>query len=96
MSNAKHTPGPWRDETRADLPDHRIVVGEGSSYQLVAGLVVGEDNARLIAAAPELLEFTRQIAATKHMFATEKELLNGWIEAVKAARAVIAKATGDN
>lgn len=61
----KHTPGPWFStpywpsiEARKRLsPDHyRITTGSGSGYGQSFASVDSEANARLIAAAPEMLE----------------------------------------
>lgn len=69
MSEAKHTEGPWRVSSEiptaivADIPqavDHKKYLGfdDPNSYggYLIAESVVQPENARLIAAAPELLE----------------------------------------
>ena len=80
----KHTPGPWRMNTRGDLP---IYAGDAPNHELVAVALKGESqeaNARLIAAAPEL-------------FACLKDALErGDIAsfAVPDARAAIAKVEG--
>jgi hypothetical protein len=56
--STQHTPGPWKAHptglSRSGLPEYQIHwsdIGE-----CVAEIVHGEANARLIAAAPELLE----------------------------------------
>ena len=88
MSNTKHTPGPW--EYR---PDERLIwckedpTEEGLLNNLhVARVCVqpeAEANARLIAAAPELLDFAQMVAG------------GGWdlSDLMEEAREVIAKAT---
>jgi len=65
--SASHTPGPWRVETT--LTDSRLFVygvEEGSLIATVHGPALGvtnnEPNARLIAAAPALLEALKHIA----------------------------------
>lgn len=80
---SKHTQGPWA-ATSNDHPEQGVY---GSGYR-IAKMTGGEiqrdhANARLIAAAPELLEAL-------------KDLVNNGIgtEAVKHARAAIAKAEG--
>lgn len=54
-----HSPGPWTVE----LPDNGVVIADASGYTIaqVFGLA-GVANARLIAAAPELLEAVRRLA----------------------------------
>lgn len=50
-------------------------------------------NARLIAAAPDMLGFCQRVAATKPVMATEAELLKRWLAMITEAKAVIARAT---
>lgn len=93
MSNTtKHTPGPWSYTSRGDI------IGNGCSLALVksSAAIVSEEqdkaNARLIAAAPDLLAELQEMA----------EVLNSGIicriepDSAKAAkiRAAIAKAKG--
>jgi hypothetical protein len=88
----KHTPGPWvafqRDKEKGtnyyrillhNHPDQQGVYGQDS----LCGYC-GEANARLIAAAPELLEALKEIAM---------ETTEAWTR--WRARAAIAKATGE-
>lgn len=95
--NAKHTPGPWllidaTDDEIAITTDARMA----DDIVPIVEVQIGWDepleseqraNARLIAAAPDLLEACQGLldalpSATTH-------------PAIKAARAAIAKATGD-
>ena len=82
-----HTPGPWEvDKEQRDL---RIVAADKATPIAFCSRLYREDatsaalDARLIAAAPELLEFARLVAAGN----TEYEDLE------TAARAAIEKAT---
>lgn len=52
MSDTKHTPGPWTCSLHSELPErtHEVVTAGESVAD-----VTGEANARLIAAAPDLL-----------------------------------------
>ena len=96
--SAKHTPGPWKA--------HRIEKGPGLPYTPVAAKTLlakvyseafgdfeqSEANARLIAAAPDLLEALRALHSAC--------VKDGWPvygahpAAMNAALAAIAKATG--
>ncbi len=111
MSNAKHTPGPWAFSRSDDFGDARFYVAQqdGAPYTpnysdvatLIAETVSGERvfiqeaNARLIAAAPELLEALVLMVRThdepaETLLQETKE--QQWLE---KARAAIAKATGE-
>lgn len=66
----KHTPGPWQVET--SLGGHRVITGPDGAHTLArvcasfdgaGGLSSLEANARLMAAAPDLLTFVRYIVA---------------------------------
>ena len=95
MTQFKGTPGPWRvSEKRGDLIDIRHENNEPGAMSLNLAQVVArqswlkeaEANARLIAAAPELLEALQMI-------------MNGDFympkESADAALAAINKATGE-
>lgn len=58
---AKHTPGPWT-ESDGDINamDRKIVIGQVETHD--TGAVIAEANARLIAAAPDLLEEATYVA----------------------------------
>ena len=90
--DGKHTPGPWR----ADGNIVRIADGY-REFQMVADcsmLVAGEENARLIAAAPDLLAALRsaQIALAG---AYGSGLTSEVHPALAEVRAAIARATQD-
>lgn len=57
MNEPKHTPGPWKI-TDSIEPEKWYVVGKGGSIWSDLGLT-SKANARLIAAAPDLLEFAK-------------------------------------
>jgi hypothetical protein len=87
----QHTPGPWK-YLRTSGFDY------GSTAYWIPGIcgnVKDEANARLIAAAPDLLEALSKIEAA---CAVIPEGLEGYLEplsdALADARAAIAKATG--
>ena len=97
--SAKHTPGPWAFSRSDNFGDARFYVAQqdGAPYTpnysdvatLIAETVSGERvsiqeaNARLIAAAPELLEALQEMV----------EIAESQGHIVKRARAAIAKAT---
>lgn len=91
MSEAKFTPGPWS----VIDSNHEVVVRGPRFREIIAAMVhdntaVGQTtevraNARLISAAPELLEFAQSFIA----WDTE-----GISPLAAQARAAIAKATG--
>lgn len=60
MSKLKHTPGPWsysRCGKHWNNPELvRIEINYGDDGECIADTVYQEDDARLIAAAPEMLE----------------------------------------
>lgn len=87
----KHTPGPW--ETNDKRPQcNGIGIFSGSQFLAFVGdsdsQTPCEANARLIAAAPDLLEALRSITDA----ADEKRVTAKHYE---IARAAIAKATGE-
>lgn len=87
---SKHTPGPWRQSLTDDT---RIIDSSGCEVASVAGdyqhdYARMEANARLIAAAPELLE---ALAGMVDSYELEASPIN---PALISARAAIAKATG--
>lgn len=109
MNEAKHTHGPWTFSVQEQFGEVRFYVAQAegapftASYSdvstLIAQTVSGERfrtqeaNARLIAAAPELLD------ALRGLLALEEENIRGCDDIdvcaeVQFARAAIAKATG--
>ena len=57
---SKHTPGPWKvsltDDTTVIAPDNSVIAEIDGDYNQPDLWPIMEANARLIAAAPELLE----------------------------------------
>jgi hypothetical protein len=98
MKQAAHTPGPWfvDEDDRPGMEWNRY-----SGPQLAVCFMAHSDgkaperdaaNARLIAAAPELLEALRKLVEMDNAGMG----VNGWDEAFDAARAAIAAATPNN
>ena len=99
---AKHTPGPWSwcavgweepsgaFDIEATTADGRHVI-IASRYDWQHRVEESEANARLIAAAPELLEALRGLRRWMGPCGLDEEI----DAAMRAADAAIAKATGD-
>ena len=98
--NTKHTPGPWEvyDMQWTGTVAIAKVLSDGSRH-LVVGPYIDEANARLIAAAPELLEALQAIVGKgiaglperyDDLTTVDVPLL---VKAIWNARAAIAKAT---
>lgn len=90
--NNKHTPGPWywsRDtmEDRCDITLHSEATGYSILYCCAKPR---EPNARLMAAAPDLLEALQALDTLFAPIAKDATAAH-WID---KARAAIAKATG--
>ena len=89
---SKHTPGPWK-------LDRNSVLIPIAPYEWAEAYGGTEANARLIAAAPELLEALRVFVSCSVTVSTEiDERGHRWTEAyldqaLPIARAAIAKAT---
>lgn len=102
---SKHTPGPWRCSKSEQFGDTRFYISqqEGATYTpnysdvatLIAETICGEygriqeANARLIAAAPELLEACKMMLFNMNLAGWEND------DAAISARAAIQKATGE-
>lgn len=96
---AQHTPGPW--EVLAGT-----IVQEQNNGPTITSLKESLDdrhhdffeiraNARLIAAAPELLEALKELAGVEFRHGSQAERNRQFAEAQAAARAAIAKAEGE-
>ncbi|MCD9005201.1 hypothetical protein LDO31_02930 [Luteimonas sp. XNQY3] len=94
-----HTPGPWQ-YVATEYPRGWLIEARDGTYTIAvvrdgSGSVANEANARLIAAAPELLEalilLEREMVASGNAKAADY----GWKPAIEKTRAAIAKATGD-
>lgn len=105
-----HTPGPW--DFRGSLGPtsnphlkgpHVVEAANGSQIAILNGWRsdVSEANARLIAAAPELLDaltrMLKQFPADSDLYAAgwDSSAINEACDAYDAARAAIRKATGE-
>lgn len=108
----RHTPGPWDVRQESVCPEWSIVVATGGRIvanvnsetgpdipPLVSTKMPREANARLIAAAPEMLEALREVVtedgANCLAYGTDTPAFRRRIAAINTiARAAIAKAEG--
>ena len=94
VTQGKHTPGPWRyAPTNTETVSHLVRCSEGYAVADVTHWfdLPADANARLIAAAPDMLEaleFIAGYAAMEPRIASDEVV-------IERARAAIAKATGD-
>lgn len=92
MSEVRHTPGPWAVNPVVAQVDAFDSEGIGPVCQMLWPTTLRDEaeteaNARLIAAAPELLTALKQWADNP----------DGWsVDQVNAAQAIIRKATGSD
>lgn len=95
MNESKHTPGPWfHYDDRSSTERHEIVaMGKTVARVYCTNGCEAEDkaNARLIAAAPDLLEACEAMLEEMQVWETEQ----GEHPAATLARAAIAKAKGE-
>ena len=102
-----HTPKPWiigkYATTSITGPNDRHVATTGGYQSNVDGLKVlaeNEANARLIAAAPDLLEALEALNGVGLLSGPDEAVIYDWgelgLSAVKRARAAIAKARGQS
>ncbi len=103
--SAQHTPGPWTAVDPVDEPDvlcHEIVGPTSghplatvwTDYYAVAPIPEHEANARLIAAAPALLEALEGLLNEALGQGWYGPRLTAWSEAVQKAQEAVAAARG--
>ena len=85
--NSTHTPGPWKVDRAPNGVTYIDAIGRRGEIPICTVTSHEQDDARLIAAAPDLLEACRGML--RHL---EREGLQ--FDAMDDARAAIAKATG--
>lgn len=111
MNHSKHSPGPWTVETREHVHAIQDRNGQDLTYQDTTpnenhGSITSRSrlkietlaNARLIAAAPEMLEALSRCKneLEELSFYLEAQCIFGtWKATIEKARAAIAKATGE-
>ena len=109
MSSGKHTPGPWEWDGKVWCYDDsneapwliQAPWSDGASKAVLTGTIrcESEANARLISAAPELLEAAKLVIAwyeaeDDHSKADFYQRMEMCRQSEAACRAAIAKATG--
>lgn len=103
MNTVKHTPGPWTNPSDKNIPQH-IIHHEGlNGYSTVCYMHLHNDpqlteaNAKLIAAAPELLEALQNVFYQSYDDDTSTEDLMATIDQMRDfAKSAIKKATEAN
>lgn len=99
--STKHTPGPWSwdDEVWTDYdPAERAPwLVDANGNLILTGVIrcKSEQDARLIAAAPELLEALILLEQEMILSGNAGSADYGWKPAIEKTRAAIAKATGE-
>ena len=95
---AQHTPGPWKVKagTNAVLAGRKQICSHVNAasalpVNMLEDQEIAQANARLIAAAPDLLEALKGVLKVERG-SSGRIILEGWHE--EAIRAAIAKATG--
>lgn len=82
-----HTPGPWFwADNVPDAPPHYRMIVDADGDTVCDPSPMGEADARLIAAAPELLAFAERVANLPEF--------GHYIALIDAARELIKRATG--
>ncbi len=102
ITKAAHTAGPWEMHPVGLAQGHFFISRAGIPHGWIADIgphpiddaSERTANARLIAAAPELLESSEAVEKILAPFVDAKMSAPHMIEAVQALRAAIAKATG--
>ena len=99
----KHTPGPWAVEDSIDGPivyseKTEVIISDCKNFAVPSGSIHEQcsANARLIAAAPDLLDaLEAMLAHTACIDPTQGYIPEDDFSAVKQARAAISKAKGE-
>ena len=91
MSETKHTPGPWRTDARNGFP---LDIEDPGEYMIAKATpcAKAEANARLISAAPDLLDALKELLDREWQDDEGDYTLE---MAHRKARAAISKATGE-
>ena len=90
-NDTKHTPGPWKNTNYQTHPNFQVL-DNGNAFVAEAST---EANARLIAAAPELLEALSKLVLHVGHYSSMPHAHPDAARDMANARAAIAKATGE-
>ena len=93
MNETKHTPGPWKKDGLDFFGSNgdKVVVSDGPSFGSASNFPRAAANARLIAAAPDLLEALQRLSNQRTRLLLPSQKITA---AEQNARDVIARATG--
>jgi hypothetical protein len=83
MNEAKHTPGPWQIDREFDQV--HIIAGRAAVARVMHGREDGEANARLIKAAPNMLETLEWLDSIGGLGATVHERIQTVIKKARQA-----------
>ena len=90
--SAQHTPAPWYwADNVPDFPKNHCIIVDADGFTIAEPSPMGEADARLIAAAPELLIALRDLLEDAIALGICESNMSG---SAVAARAAIARATG--
>jgi hypothetical protein len=99
---SKHTPGPWKVKagTNAVLAGRKQICSHVNAasalpVNMLEDQEIAQANARLIAAAPDLLEAMQALFGADMVYCMMGDGKDDQIEAIAKARAAIFKATGE-
>jgi len=100
--SAKHTPGPWSLEPVKDRSIEHLVPVDGNQMSILTVVEVDgvkfaavylDEDARLIVAAPDLLDALETLLS---LHDARVDTADAWNVSMEEARAAIAKATGES
>ena len=90
--NTQHTPGPWYwSDNVPDFPKTHCIIVDADGFTIAEPSPMSETDARLIAAAPDLLIALRDLLEDAVALGICESNMSG---SAVAARAAIARATG--
>lgn len=88
----KHTPGPWKVDGDTYITAHSLIIAHCKQNGSLK-LEDAQANARLMAAAPDLLEAAERACIKLKELADDYPDDNYWNECIESLNAAIAKAT---
>lgn len=91
-TKTKHTPGPWKLKRSGTISDNNGELVATTGYRVAVYSEEDDANARLIAAAPELLSAGEWMLA---LIDGKEQMPKPGDEVAEALRAAIAKARGE-